>query len=49
MAVIFWIAFCIGIGLWGQNKGRSFWFGFLLSMVLSPVIGAIIVGVAGHK
>lgn len=49
LVLMFFIGFCIAIGYWSQSNGRSFWFGFLWSFLLSPLIGALIVLVAGKK
>ncbi|MES2464406.1 MAG: hypothetical protein V4671_27920 [Armatimonadota bacterium] len=32
------------IGRWGQSKGKSFWEGFLLSLFVTPTVGALVVG-----
>jgi len=39
MELILWIVFCGLVDIWAQNRGRSFWFGFLWSLVLSPIVG----------
>jgi len=40
---LFWVSLSFLIGLWAERYGRSFW-GFLaLSLILSPLIGAIAV------
>jgi hypothetical protein len=41
-----WLILAFAIGKWNENKGNSFLTGFLLSLLLSPLIGAIIVGVS---
>jgi len=38
-----WIALSAGVGLFGIDKTIGFWGAFLLSLILSPLIGAIIV------
>ena len=43
MVVVLWIAFALIVGWGATQKGRSFWFGFLWSAVLSPVVGLVIV------
>ena len=35
------------IGRWGESKGKSFWEGFLLSLFISPVVGALVVALTG--
>ena len=43
MHIAFWFIMCLAVGAWGSSKGKSFWYGFLFSLILSPLIGAIIV------
>jgi ABC-type uncharacterized transport system permease subunit len=31
------------VGIWGENKGNSFYQGFFVSLLASPLIGAILV------
>ena len=38
-----WVFLCILVGVWASKKGRSGVGAFLISCVLSPLIGAIIV------
>ncbi len=42
MALI-WIGICVVIGLLGRKKPFGFWFYFLLSLLLSPVVGLVVV------
>jgi hypothetical protein len=37
---------CGFVGKFAENRGRSFWFGFLMSFFLSPLIGVVIVWLA---
>jgi len=46
---IIWIILCIVIGLLGKNKKIGFGAAFLLSLILSPLIGLIIVLVSSSK
>lgn len=39
------ILLCILVGMWNQKRGNSFWVAFILSILLSPFIGAIIVAI----
>jgi ribosomal protein L32 len=39
----FLILLPILIGNWNHNRGNSFWIGFLLSILLSPFVGFLIV------
>lgn len=50
ISIIFWFA-VIGlfIGQWGQKREIGFWPAFLLSLFLSPVVGAIVVAVSKKK
>ena len=43
--ILIWIILSLVIGNWSQNKGHGFAAGFFLSLLLSPLIGLIIVGV----
>lgn len=38
-----WVVLCILVAVWASKKGRSGLGAFLVSLVLSPLIGAIIV------
>ena len=42
---IAWIVLAALVALWNVSRGNSFAVGFLLSLLLSPVIGFIIVAV----
>jgi hypothetical protein len=42
----FWIVYAIFILLvatWNYNRGNSFWVGFVVSMILSPIAGFLLV------
>lgn len=43
MGSIFWIFLCICVGIFASNKGRSGLGWGVLSMIISPLLGAIIV------
>lgn len=43
---IFWIILAIIVGAFGSDKTVGFWGAFLWSVLLSPVIGAIIVALS---
>ena len=45
----FLIASSIMIGMWAKNEGRSFIGWFILSALISPVIAAIALAIAGKK
>lgn len=49
MIVLLWVAFCILIGFLASGKSRSFIGWFLLSLVISPIIGLIALLVVGEK
>ena len=38
-----WVVFCVLVGVWASKKGRSGVGAFLISLVLSPLVVAIIV------
>jgi len=46
--LIIWIVLCILIGSLASSKGRSFFGYFLLSVILSPLIGLLILLVSGE-
>ena len=41
----FWVLFSVVIGIWSRRKGGSFIAGLLFSMLLSPLIAALILAV----
>jgi hypothetical protein len=44
MEILFlWLVPSFVIGWGGTQKGRSFWFGFLWSFLLTPILGLLIV------
>lgn len=47
--LILWIVFCILAGNIAKNNGRSFWGIFFVSLLLSPVIGAILALLMGES
>lgn len=49
LRIIGWLVLSAVIGGWSQSKGRGFWYGFLFSIFLSPIIGAIIVGFSSRR
>lgn len=42
----FWIIFAIAVGVWASNRGRSGIGWFLLSLVISPLLGFVLVAVS---
>lgn len=42
MAIFLWVLFCILAGVFANNRGRSFIFWFIISMLLSPLISVIV-------
>jgi len=44
MALAIFVAFSVVVGRYGEKKGFPFSRGFFLAMLLSPLIGAIIIG-----
>lgn len=46
---ILYIILSIGIGLWGQKKGLKFWMGFLVALLLTVLIGAIVIAFEKDK
>ncbi|GEM_PF-2259244 len=47
--LVFWIGFSGLVGLVGKSKTVGFWGTFILSLLLSPIIGLIIALVSGEK
>jgi uncharacterized membrane protein YiaA len=45
MIWVFWFFLAVIVGAWASNKGRSGIGYFLLSLLLSPLIGALVVAV----
>ena len=43
--VVAWIVLTVLVALWNHARGNSFAVGFLLSLLLSPLIGFIIVAI----
>lgn len=46
---VLWVIGSVLVGLWGQRKGTSFWKGFLISILLSVLVGAIVVALEKDK
>ena len=42
MIVLVWIVFSIVAGVVGQDRSIGFWGSFMLSLLLSPLIGLIV-------
>jgi len=49
MTVILWLGVSILVGALASGKGRSGFGWFILSVLLSPIIGAIALVIAGEK
>jgi len=49
MAAVIWIGLCIMIGSWSLSWRKSFWYGFLFALFLSPLIAGIILLIQGKK
>ena len=47
MFIAIWLVFCVMVGVLASSKNRSFFGYFLWSFLLSPVIGLIMVLIAG--
>jgi len=43
LEAIAWIGFSVLVGRLAMEIGRSFWLGYILGLVLSPLIGFIII------
>lgn len=49
MVFILWVALCLAIGYFAKKRGRSFWTFALLSVIISPIGGCIVLLFAGKK
>ena len=53
LVIIIWISLCFVAGAITQNKGNSFIAAFLISLVISPIIGIVMALAqkqnAGHR
>lgn len=43
--VVFWVALCFVIAYWAHTKGRFAFGWFVISLMLSPLIGGLIVAI----
>lgn len=46
---VLWVGLSILIGKWNTSRGNSFAIGFICSLLLSPIIGALIVLLQGEN
>jgi hypothetical protein len=46
---LFYFVFSLLVAVWNRNRGNSFLVGFILSLFLSPLIGALIVAVTSKN
>ena len=49
MIIVAWAVFAALVAFWASSKGRSFWGFLILSVFLSPLIGAIVLMLAGEN
>jgi uncharacterized membrane protein YiaA len=47
--LVVWVLLAILIGVWASKRGRSGGGYFLLALILSPLIGALVLLIAGVK
>lgn len=47
--ILFWLVFCVVVGVAASSRGRSGFGWFLLSAIISPLLGLILVLVIGRK
>ena len=47
--LLIYLGFCALVGKYAKNRGRSFWFFFIISIFLDPVVGFIIAALAGES
>ncbi len=46
--VVIYVTASLCLALWNRSKGQGFWLGFLYSLFLTPVLGALAIGLAEH-
>jgi tetrahydromethanopterin S-methyltransferase subunit C len=46
MIYVFWIVLALVVGFLGKERTTGFWGAFILSLILSPLIGVIIVALS---
>ena len=46
MIILFWVIFAVAVGVFASNRGRSGFGWFLLSLVISPILGLLFVAVS---
>lgn len=44
-----WVGISLAIGYWGKDKELGFWWAFLISLVLSPILGGFFVWISGSS
>ena len=44
-----WVGISLAIGYWGKDKELGFWWSFLISLVLSPILGGFFVWISGSS
>lgn len=49
MVVICWLVFCFLVGKFAQKRGRNFWKFVILSAIISPIGGVIVLLIVGEK
>lgn len=49
ITLIAWLGFAYLVGKYAEKKGRGLWSFFLLSLLLSPIVGFIIAIILGKK
>ena len=49
MILICWILLCVAVGAAAKNRGRGFWPYTLLSALISPIGGFIVLLIVGRK
>jgi hypothetical protein len=49
MLIIIWLILSIAVGMISSNQNRGFLLGFILAVMLSPLLGGIVVLCMGEK
>ncbi|MEM9145359.1 MAG: hypothetical protein AAGC57_04110 [Pseudomonadota bacterium] len=44
-----WAVGSVVVGWWSRRRCQDFWFGLRWSLILSPILGAALVGLSGPR
>lgn len=49
VVVVFWLVFCVFVGVMASKRGRSGWGWGVIAAVISPILAAVALLLAGEK